>query len=630
MKKYFYPIIALLILGVFTSCLKDYDGPPLTEPIYTGEANFTIADLRARFGHVTEPTAIGSNFILRAYVAANDISGNLFSQLYLQDETGGIIINIGRSSLFNDFRVGQEVFIHLRELSITTFGGQIQIGFAGAHANRIPWEIFEHVAHRNGWPQADRVTPRLVTLDALDESMMATLVQLDNVFFEGGGEEAFVEDNRTTNRTLTDFDGNSIVVRTSNFAGFSSDILPEGAGTVLGMLTLFNNDWQLIIRTTDDLIDFGQEIPTPPEVTVIFNETFGDAPAVAPFPTIADFTGFETTGIGSEYVAFVADGNITLRSSAASSGYPGASSRANAMFVLGGATLFINDIATCGAQNLVLSFGTNTTDEWLSVAYRINGTEEWIPIPFNKTTDRWGLVDNLPITLPEGTNTFRLRFTAANQAAGATNVRIDDVRITTTDETGEPIIDPDDGNGGTTPPKYVVIFNETFGNPTGNILIANYTGWETTGIGAATVTFVGTITGAGGQVDVRTSSPSIPITGPQAGIPSYTGASGGGNVLFNANVGGMLYVNTISLYEWTNLVLSFGTNQTSELVFVYYSVGDTNNWIPLSFSKTTGDWDLVDNVGINVPVGTETISLRFRVEPVPFGARIDDVRIIAY
>ena len=441
MKTYIYPIIAFLMLGVFTSCLN-YDGPPLTEPRYTGPAaNVTIADLRERFGHLTEPntaTPIGSNFILRAYVAANDVSGNLFNQMYLQDETGGIIINVAQGSLFNDFRIGQEVFIHLRELFITSFGGQIQIGFAGMPASRIPSEIFNHVVFRNGWPRADRVTPRLVTMDALDRlsnEIMATVVRFDNVFFEGGGEDAFVEDNRTTNRTLFDFYGNSIIVRTSSFASFASDILPEGAGTIVGALTKHNNDWQIILRTIDDLINFEQDIP---ETTVIFHETFGNPSGNT---LIAEYTGWETYGVGAKAVSFAGTtfpNTVDVRSSTT---FPGTTSTGNVMFHLNGGTFYINGIATCGAENLRLSFATNHTDQILSVAYRISGTEEWIDIPFTKTTTTWGRVNNLNFTLPTGTNTINLRFEAAAQASGSTNVRIDDVRIVTTDETGEPIID---------------------------------------------------------------------------------------------------------------------------------------------------------------------------------------------
>ena len=315
MKTCIYPIIALLMLGVFTSCLQEHEGPPLTEPKYTGApANVTIAQLRERYGNITDNTLIDIDFILRATVSANDISGNIFNQLYLQDETGGIIVNVARSSLFSDFRVGQEVFIRLHGLYMITSGGGLQIGFDGTHANRIPWEVFDFFAFKNGWPQANRVTPRLVTLDALDESMMATLVQLDNVFFDGRGELTFGVPGSPggVNRTLRDANGNTLTVRNSNLSNFAANTLPDGAGTVVGMLSQFNNNWQIFLRSIDDVKNFGQPIPQEPidpDVTVFFKETFGTSVS-SPWPTIAEYNGFDNTD-----VTFTdPTGRITVRS----------------------------------------------------------------------------------------------------------------------------------------------------------------------------------------------------------------------------------------------------------------------------------------------------------------------------
>ena len=302
MKTYIYPIIAILVLGV-SSCLKEYDPPPLTEPQYTGPpANITIAQLRERYGEVTEPTLIDIDFILRAVVSGNDISGNIFNQLFLMDETGGIIISVAQASLFTEFRVGQEVFINLKGLYVVTFGGQIQLGFSGTNANRIPWEVFNFFTHRNGWPNANRVTARTVAMDAFDNSMMATLVRLNNVFFDGRGELAFTDGERTTSRTLRDANGNTLIVRTSNFSSFAANILPDGAGTVYGMLTRFNNDWQLVLRSLDDLQNFGQPIPGPidpggPEVKTFFRETFGTTSLSSPWPFLADYTGFDNPNV---------------------------------------------------------------------------------------------------------------------------------------------------------------------------------------------------------------------------------------------------------------------------------------------------------------------------------------------
>lgn len=73
------------------SCDLDYDAPPLNEPIYDGpKANITIASLKQQFSMATEntPALITNDLVLQAYVSANDESGNIYKQIYLQDATG--------------------------------------------------------------------------------------------------------------------------------------------------------------------------------------------------------------------------------------------------------------------------------------------------------------------------------------------------------------------------------------------------------------------------------------------------------------------------------------------------------------------------------------------------------------
>ncbi|MFW6351032.1 MAG: DUF6359 domain-containing protein, partial [Bacteroidota bacterium] len=93
-------------------------------------------------------------------------------------------------------------------------------------------------------------------------------VILNNVqFTENQLGNTFAEPNQTTNRTLTDCQGNTIIVRTSSFADFAGFTLPEGNGSITGVLTKFLNDYQLIINEYEDIdlngerctVDTGEE-----------------------------------------------------------------------------------------------------------------------------------------------------------------------------------------------------------------------------------------------------------------------------------------------------------------------------------------------------------------------------------
>lgn len=282
MNRFKYLIGLVMLVVAFGSCEREYDAPPLTEPQYKGaDANMTIAQLKAQYTNITDPVAINSDYIIKGYVTANDISGNIYKQLYIQDETGGINLGVDQNSVYTEFRVGQQVYVNLNGLSMVKYGGQLQIGYSNTNANRIPWNVFAYYVTKNGWPSEENVTPKVINLADLEQSMTNTLVMLNNVYFVKGGAESFSESDATTNRTLKDAEGNSIIVRNSNYAKFAADQLPLGMGMLTGILSKFNSTWQFILRSKDDVGVFdGREVSvvdnssTSGDDKIIFEEAF--------------------------------------------------------------------------------------------------------------------------------------------------------------------------------------------------------------------------------------------------------------------------------------------------------------------------------------------------------------------
>ena len=258
----------LLITILATSCERDYDAPPLNMPEYTGDApNITILGLKEKFAAVTSntPQLIEEPLILKARVGGNDISGNIYKQLIIQDETGGISIGVDQNSIYTTYRVGQEMFIDLKNLYIVNYGGELQIGYGTTQANRIPWANFKAQAHLNQWPDSTLVAPNIVAIKDLKVDMNNTVIQLDNVYFVNGGKSTFTVNETTTSQTLKDKDGNSIDVRTSSYSNFANDLLPVGTGTLIGILGRYNGNWQFTIRSKADIKDFDGETPSTPE-----------------------------------------------------------------------------------------------------------------------------------------------------------------------------------------------------------------------------------------------------------------------------------------------------------------------------------------------------------------------------
>lgn len=279
------------VLFGLSACDRDYEMPPLTPPVYQGGApNTTIADLRTLGAGATQqkPVTITDSLILKARVTGNDVSGNVYKKLFVQDATGNFEIEVDQSGVHNDYPVGQEVFIDLKGLSLSVYGGELQLGQTGLTANRIPYETFKARVQKNGWADTTKLQV-LETSDfkSLDVSNILThnaLVKLVDVKFENGGKATFGTTTGYGSQNLVDAKGNKLLVRTSNFADFSADVLPKGWGTVYGILGVFNNTYQLTIRKRGDIQAFDTtrvvkpQVPTVelPYTNALGGKSFGD------------------------------------------------------------------------------------------------------------------------------------------------------------------------------------------------------------------------------------------------------------------------------------------------------------------------------------------------------------------
>ena len=303
------PLIASLALF---ACERDYDAPLLTEPEYTGPAaNITISELRTQNAAATDkaPIIITQDQVLKAVITGNDESGNIFKKIYLQDETGAIEMEVDQSSVYNYYPVGQTVYVDLNGLSISVYGDEQQLGHPEGYLFRTPWEDFEKHVSKDGWANPENAKPVVIddisTINAAPDNYKFKLVQFTGVTFQNGGKGIFAPEDGYGEENITDSHGNTIMIRTSNYASFAGNKLPEGKGNVTGILGRFRGTWQLTLRTANDVSDFtgsneegGNEGgETPSGETVLFQESFGTPEKSRNYwPKIAEYTGFDNPG----------------------------------------------------------------------------------------------------------------------------------------------------------------------------------------------------------------------------------------------------------------------------------------------------------------------------------------------
>lgn len=281
---------ALAGLAMLTSCQTDYDAPDLIVPEATMQANTTIADLKTILADKPsiqipmKDEATSTPYIIKGRVISSDASGNIFKSIVIQDETAAISFSVNAASMYTNYRVGQEMVVNVTGIWGGLYHDLICLG-AGANeygslvTSRMPVEIFRQHLELNGLPNkgmqyvtmggnypADKpyciVINDLSSIPASGEdmhNMQSQLVEIPNVSFqEADGKTQYAPNQENVSRTIVDSKGGTLAVRNSGYSNFSNSILPSGTGTVRGILSYYNEAWQLLIRDLDDVIFDGK------------------------------------------------------------------------------------------------------------------------------------------------------------------------------------------------------------------------------------------------------------------------------------------------------------------------------------------------------------------------------------
>ena len=267
--------IATLLLIGGVSCDKELDVAPVMT--YDGNATMTIAELKAlhTIGSEDSFDSIPNWAVICGTIISSDQEGNCYKYLTIQDETGGIQIKIDNSSLYPKYQIGQRIFVECKDLVIGDYRKNPQIGFwsngsmAGIATSQEPLYIF-----RDGLVGAEPIPLVLNSKNEATDEMINKLVLLKNCHFANPGE-TYSDPDASTSRDIVMPDNSVIVLRTSNYAKFASQPLPNGTGDIVGILTVYSTTLQLTIRDLNDV----RIANTPVIETVdIYNVDFSNDP----------------------------------------------------------------------------------------------------------------------------------------------------------------------------------------------------------------------------------------------------------------------------------------------------------------------------------------------------------------
>ena len=132
MKKITIILSAIILAGCmeFSPLAGDYPAPQ-PEKLYV-EADLgdmprkTIAEVKAMYE--TGPVTFTEDFYIKGQVSTSDREGNFYRGFYIQDETSGIEIKVGKTGMYNFYKPAQWVYILCKGLTLGDYEGAKQIG----------------------------------------------------------------------------------------------------------------------------------------------------------------------------------------------------------------------------------------------------------------------------------------------------------------------------------------------------------------------------------------------------------------------------------------------------------------------------------------------------------------------
>lgn len=287
LKSIVITLTALAALGGFTACQDDFDTPELLvqPPKADIEPNTTILDLKKAFWSDAESnyaTLIGNkengeHYIIHGRVITTDYPGNIYKSLVIQDETAAIQFAINAYSLYQKYRIGQEIVIDVTGLYCGKYSGLLQIGAeshsssGAAQTGYMSDQRFYSLAKLNGLPEPSKV--HQYTFDNMSEiaadpirwqsevvnfTNVTFVPQMSNLNADGKYETIYTFGIYQENfNQKVKIDNSDYDLRTSGYSNFYYRLMPTEPCDAKLLCSMYNGSWQFQLIDYADITNVG-------------------------------------------------------------------------------------------------------------------------------------------------------------------------------------------------------------------------------------------------------------------------------------------------------------------------------------------------------------------------------------
>ena len=270
-----------LLCGLCISCQdSEWDAPdfagnvPYGNNTLTEDNIITIAQLKTQYPKYAEnytTTEITTDAKLRVRVTGNDVQGNLYNAIAVQeDQTGdALIVAVSGNDLFAYMPVGQELLIDLKGLYIGGYGQQPQLGTpytnasGSTYVSRMANNIWLQHVKLLGMADPSKVVPTEFTASCDLGADCGKLMTIKGVSIQGADgtvtwaakTDPTMRSNSVSKYFATEpYNSTSkYMVYTSTYADFANTPIPTGKMNLTGIWKRYNNAWELVIRSIDDI-----------------------------------------------------------------------------------------------------------------------------------------------------------------------------------------------------------------------------------------------------------------------------------------------------------------------------------------------------------------------------------------